>query len=173
MGGSPSRGGIVGGETWAIGGIVALNVGSARGGGTRLFAGVSAEDLDLHEKVQALAVRSRDEFDRLLRAIGLREFAPDVVRELISCDPDRKDEIMAALHEIRQAQRARDQHLRDEKGLRLRIAAVACEACVEVQGIAHAGSSIHIGVDQHILKADQTGALFSLARVRRLHRECR
>ena len=164
LGGSSSRGGIVGGQTWAIGGIVAQNVGSARGGDSRLVAGVSADDLDLYEKVQVLAVRSEAELDRLVRAIGLREFAADAVRELISRAPDRKDEIVAALQEIRQAQRSRDQHLRDEEGLRFRIAAVAGDASVEVSGVAHAGSSIQIGVGRHTLDADQTGAVFSLAR---------
>ena len=164
LGGSSSRGGIVGGETWAMGGIVALNVGSARGGETRLFAGVSADDLDLYEKVQVIAARSAADLDRLVRAIGLREFTPNAVRELIARDPNRKDEIMATLRDIRQVQRSHDQHLRDEERLRLRIAAIARAAPVEVSGIAHAGSSIQIGIGQHTLAADRTGVLFGLTR---------
>jgi len=164
LGGPSSRGGIVGGETWGLGGITALNIGSARGGDTRLFVGVSVEDLNLHEKMHVLAVQSKAEFDDLVHAIGLREFAPDAVRELVSRDPGRKDEIMTALHEIRQAQRSRDQHLREEEALRFRIAAVACAALVEIRGIAYAGSSIQIGVGRHVLNADQAGAVFSLDR---------
>lgn len=162
LGGSSRAGGIVGGHTWALQGITARNVGSARSSSTHLFAGISADDLKRLEQARQDLERAEGEFSRHLRSMGLKELTAEAVRELITRSPDRREEILAAVKPGQRLQADRDHRLEDEVILRRRLAAIACEADIIVSDRAFADVSIQIGDRQLTLVQDLFQVRFHL-----------
>jgi len=162
LGRAAASGGIVGGETWALGGITSPNAGSARTSSTHLYAGVSAEDVDRLHRARQTVLRARSALDSLLRDIGLPELTAPATRALVAAEPERRDAILAGVREARQLEQTHDQLVRDEQALIARVAAVAVEAPVDVLQQAFADVAIQIGDRQLVLGRDLTQVRFRL-----------
>lgn len=154
MGGSGDQGGIVGGQTWALGGITTRNAGSARSSSTKLYAGITAEDLDHCEQLHQGILETETAIQRLLAAIGLRALEADAVRELVGRHPDRKDNIVRHVKEARQLEQGLERRLRQQQELRARLGRTATAAPVDVSGRAFSQVSVQIGDQQLVLRQD-------------------
>ena len=160
LGGSADTGGLVGGETWALGGIATPNVGSPRSSSTRLISGVSVEDVDRLEKTRQSLQAIETELAGLLKSIDLTELTSEAAHELVARKPDQRDAIVAGVREARQLEEARDLCRRDEGELVERIAAIAARAPIDVAARAYADASLQVGDRQLVLKLDLSQVRF-------------
>jgi uncharacterized protein len=162
LAGTDNTGGLVGGETWAQGGITTRNAGSARSNSTRLFAGISPVDLDRLEQVRRDIVRVETELMQRLRSIGLAELTAHAVRELVAQYPGRRDEILNTVKVARELEKGLDQQIRDEQNLKNHAALLAGTTTIDVPGRAFCDVSLQIGDRHLVLAQDQVGMRFHI-----------
>jgi uncharacterized protein len=154
LGGSRSGGGIVGGNTWGLGGIMARNVGSARSSSTHLFAGVGPEELACLDQLETAVRDAEATLQRLLKDIGLVALKAAEVRQLLDRDPTHRKAIIRQVKEAKQISQVHERRVREQQEFRQQISQKSADVAIEVPEQAFSQVIIRIGVQQVALAQD-------------------
>ena len=153
-----SGGGIVGGETWAAGGITSKNVGSERSTTTFLGIGVDPDLFARYEKSRQVSQHAGTLLRNLLKAMDLPSLDPKAIRKRVARSPARK---AAILHHIKKANKLAEYQqkgLEEHRELGAELRETAGKATLEVTDVAHARVTLRIG-DQEIATQDDLKAV--------------
>ena len=149
-----SGGGIVGGETWAVLGIVSRNLGSERSAATCLTAGTDPDLYSQYERAAQMAAHAGTLLGNLLKGIGLPALKAQDIRRLIVRNPGRKHAILHYVQKANQLAQTQEKHRQEQQALRARIVHTAGEATVDVSGTAYARVRLRIGSEQTVLQSN-------------------
>ena len=155
-----SGGGIVGGETWGLKGIRALNVGSEGSAGTKLFAGLEPSQLPHLQEIRTAIRTAEDMLARLLATSGLQSFDEEEVNKLSGHSESRQEAVRQVVDEAKQHSENREMRLREEKELVEHIAEVAKLATIDVPENAYSRCHVQIGPNHLVLAQDERHVRF-------------
>ncbi len=157
-----SEGGIVGGETWAVGGITSSSVGSEWSAATYLAVGIEPDLYARSERVRQ-AVQHTDTFlEKLLKALGLETFNSEEVKKLVAQNPARKNTILQYVKKADQLTKVREKHFQQQKALSAEIAEAAGKATLDVPETAYARVKVQIGYEEAVPQDDLKGVRFQI-----------
>lgn len=157
-----SGGGIVGGETWAVLGIVSRNLGSERSATTRLTAGTDPDLFSQYERAAQMAAHAGTLLGNLLKSIGLPALKAQDVRRLIVRNPGRKRVILHYVQKANQLAQTQEKYRQEQQALRARIVHTAGDATVDVSHTAYARVWLRIGGEQTVLQGDLKRVCFHI-----------
>jgi len=151
LGGSGNSGGIIGGRTWGVKGIVSRNLGSERSTTTNLFVGLEPDQHARSEKLSRSVRQAELMLEKLLKAIDLPTLKADEIRKLVASNPAKKATVLHYVKKANQLAQVREKFLAEQRALEEQIAEAAREARVDVPDQAFARTAIHIGSLQLVL----------------------
>ena len=151
LGGSGNNGGIIGGRTWGVKGIVSRNLGSERSTTTHLFVGLEPDQHARFEKLSGSVRQAELMLEKLLKAIDLPTLKADEIRKLVARNPAKKATVLHYVKKANQLAQVREKFLAEQRKLEDQIAEAAREAQVDVPDQAFARTAIHIGSLQLVL----------------------
>ena len=157
-----SGGSIVGGATWATGGIISRSVGSVRSTTTSLTIGL---DPDVAKKLGALseAVRRASVLlQKLLTALGLSTLETEEVKKLIAANPQRQKQIMEYVQKANELAKVEEKRLQEQEELRVQVTEGAKKATLDVKEVAFARTRLRIGDAETALHEDLKGVRFEM-----------
>jgi len=155
-----SGGGIVGGETWGLKGIRALNIGAEASSGTELFAGLEPSQLPHLQEIRTAIRTAEDMLARLLATSGLQSFDQEEVDKVAGHSESRQEAVQQAVDEAKQHNENREAKMCEEKELTEHIAEVAKLATIEVPEHAHSRVRVQIGANHRVVAQDETHVRF-------------
>lgn len=154
LGGKENAGGIIGGTTWAIKGILSRNIGSERSTNTALFVGLEPDQRARFQKIGQTIRQAELMLQKLLKAIELPALKADEIRKLVARNPARRSTLLHYIKKANQLAQVREKHVREQQELAEQISVHAREASIDVPEQAFARTALHIGSLQLVLTQD-------------------
>jgi uncharacterized protein (DUF342 family) len=155
-------GGIVGGDTWALNGIVSKNVGSEYSTNTVLSVGINLEIYGKFEMARETAKKANELLQVLLKSMGIASLKSELIRDRIAKNPSRKNEIIHYVNRANELAKTEEKNLEEMKTLGSEMRKTAQSAHLDIRDVAHARVTVRIGHNQIVLAEGLKAVRFHL-----------
>jgi uncharacterized protein (DUF342 family) len=149
--GKGTAGGIIGGETWAMGSIVAKNIGAEANATTLVSVGILPELFEEYKAKQVEAEKADDTKQAILKAIGISALQHDQIKAAILKKPAMKNQILKFVNKANELAKSEADCIGAVDQIGARLAESAKTARIDVTNDAHARVKIRIGNSEKTL----------------------
>ena len=162
--GKGTAGGIIGGETWAMGSIVAKNIGAEANATTLVSVGILPELFEEYKAKQVEAEKADDTKQAILKAIGITALQHDQIKAAILKKPAMKNQILKYVNKANELAKTQADCIGEVNQIGARLKESAKTAKIDVTNDAHARVKIRIGNSEKTLTEEATAVRFRVDR---------
>ena len=160
--GRGESGGILGGETWALGGIVSNNVGAEGNQTTELSLGVLPDMMEDYQETKKELAKAKDTKQALLEAMGISILSKIEITKALQRNPRKQKEILQFAQNANEHAKTESEAMMKLKGLGEALQKSAEAARLEVSRVAYRRVKIRIGDIETTLEEEVKASRFRL-----------